>query len=277
MDMSQYMEAFLAETSEHLQSLNENLLKLEKEPADIEVLNEIFRSAHTVKGMAATMGFHQITELTHEMESTLALFKDGTMKVNSDHIDLLLRCLDALETMAKAVEDGNELTDEFHPLLDELQKARQADAQPSAATTSTAAAQDVATVQEKSVLQFNKYDVHVLQTAWQSGYQAYYASIALAPGTVMGSVRAYMVFKAIEEAGQIIKCDPPAEDIEEERFNGKFELMFVSQSQLDFFTAALDKISEIEVKDLHRIEPDQLQTAAEDVIDHKSAETKKRE
>ena len=71
MDTNQYMDMFLDESHEHLQSLNEGLLSLEENSEDVSVVNEIFRNAHTLKGMSATMGYNKIAELTHEMLSLI--------------------------------------------------------------------------------------------------------------------------------------------------------------------------------------------------------------
>ena len=97
MDVSQYMSIFLEEVMDNLQILNESLLKLEKNPQNIEKINEIFRIAHTIKGMAATMGFNKMTELTHKMEDVLSKFKDGELTANEEIVTVLFGCLDILE------------------------------------------------------------------------------------------------------------------------------------------------------------------------------------
>ncbi len=89
MDTNQYMEMFLEESREHLQSLNDGLLSLESNPGDLSVLNEIFRNAHTLKGMSATMGYNKIAELTHEMEDVLDLLRKEQLKVDEDIIDII--------------------------------------------------------------------------------------------------------------------------------------------------------------------------------------------
>ena len=106
MDTSQYMDMFLEEAMDNLQTLNESLLQLEQEPDNIDKVNEIFRVAHTIKGMAATMGFNKVTELTHKMEDVLSEFRDGQLKVTQDVVTVLFKCLDTLEQMIKNIEDG---------------------------------------------------------------------------------------------------------------------------------------------------------------------------
>ena len=108
MDTSQYMSMFLEESMDNLQTLNESLLQLEQEPDNIDKLNEIFRVAHTIKGMAATMGFTKMAELTHKMEDVLSKFRDGELKVTQKVVTVLFKCLDTLETMVNNISEGNE-------------------------------------------------------------------------------------------------------------------------------------------------------------------------
>ena len=102
-DMSQYKELFIEEAQENLQALNQVLLQLEKEPSNVEPLNEIFRLAHTTKGMAATMGYDNIAHLAHSMEDLLDELRQGTLEVEPRLFDLLFDCLDALGTMLEDV------------------------------------------------------------------------------------------------------------------------------------------------------------------------------
>ena len=106
MDTSQYLSMFLDESMDNLQSLNEALLNLEQNPNDIEMLNQIFRVAHTIKGMAATMGFTAMAELTHKMEDVLSNFREGKLEVSENVVTILFKCLDTLETMVNNIESG---------------------------------------------------------------------------------------------------------------------------------------------------------------------------
>ena len=106
MDTSQYLSMFLDESMDNLQTLNEALLNLEQNPNDIEMLNQIFRVAHTIKGMAATMGFTAMAELTHKMEDVLSNFREGKLEVSENVVTILFKCLDTLETMVNNIESG---------------------------------------------------------------------------------------------------------------------------------------------------------------------------
>lgn len=247
MDLSQYLDMFLAESKEHLDSLNNNLLLLEKEPGNIVILNEIFRSAHTLKGMAATMGFEQITELTHEMESTLMLFKEEKLSVNPEVMDVLLRCLDALEEMIKDPEAIDGQVNLSSQLITKLRALGETRCRQPASTG------DVA-LPESYPAEFNEYELSVLQAAEKSNYRAFYLKVGIAPGTVMKSVRAFMVFRSLEEVGQIIKCHPPVQDLEEEKFEDSFEMVLLSQKPPEQIAGILEKISEVIVLSLQQID-----------------------
>lgn len=118
MDMSQYLQIFIEEAKEHVQSLNECLLQIEKDPEDKDVLNEIFRVAHTIKGMAGTMGFTKMTKLTHDMENVLHAIRNDEIKVTTDLVDVLFKCLDALENYVNCiVSTGDEGDREYKSVI----------------------------------------------------------------------------------------------------------------------------------------------------------------
>ena len=121
MDTSQYLDLFIDETKEHLQSLNEHVLVLEKEPENEDTINEIFRAAHTLKGMSGTMGFVRMQRLTHDLENVFSEIRNGNMKVNEKLIDVLFRGLDALESyLAVISSEGNEGTEDNEDIINDL-------------------------------------------------------------------------------------------------------------------------------------------------------------
>jgi len=248
-DLTQYLDLFLAEAREHLESLSEHLLRLEKEPENKEIINEIFRSAHTLKGMAATMGFEQITELTHEMENALSLLKEEKVRVTPEVIDVLLRCVDLLEVMVRDLKEGKSESRFFQDLLEELQQL---------SSFAVESPQEVSSTATPSGLEFNEYDISVIQAAEENGYKAFYLKVGLAPGTVMKSVRAFMVFRNLEDIGQIIKCYPPAQDLEEERFEDEFEVVLLTQVSREKVSEVLEKISEVRVLALKELKTSEL-------------------
>ena len=121
MDVSQYLEIFLDETKEHLQSLNTQILELEQDSENMDTINEIFRAAHSLKGMAGTMGFKRMQNLTHDMENVFSEVRAGNIKVGPEMIDTLFQCLDALQEYTDNVKNSSdEGTNDNEPLIKAL-------------------------------------------------------------------------------------------------------------------------------------------------------------
>ena len=113
MDLSQYLEIFIDETKEHLQTLNDQVLIMEQDPENVDTVNEIFRAAHSLKGMAGTMGFKRMQRLTHDLENVFSEIRNGKMSVTPDIVDIVFKCLDALEGyLANIQETADEGTED---------------------------------------------------------------------------------------------------------------------------------------------------------------------
>jgi two-component system, chemotaxis family, sensor kinase CheA len=108
MDLSQFKEVFVSESKEHLVALNAALIELEKKPSNKEVLNDIFRVAHTLKGMSATMGYDKMTRLAHQMEDVLDSLRKGEAQARGNIVDVIFECFDKLENLIEEIESGVE-------------------------------------------------------------------------------------------------------------------------------------------------------------------------
>ena len=125
MDVSQYLSVLLDEAKEHLQSLNDNIMTLEQDPENEDCINEIFRSAHSMKGMAGTMGYTRMQNLTHDMEDVFSDVRAGKIKIKSADIDVLLQCLDAIQGYVDNItENQDEGTDEHKDIIKSLADIR---------------------------------------------------------------------------------------------------------------------------------------------------------
>lgn len=241
MDTSQYMSMFLEESMDNLQTLNDSLLELEQEPNDIDKLNEIFRVAHTIKGMAATMGFNEMAELTHKMEDVLSEFREGQLKVTEKVVTVLFKCLDTLEQMVNNISDGIQ----EDVAIDEIMKELEA-----VAEDKTEVKESVSTViEDKSdngKVELNEYDINVVKQAEDRGFHSYQLKITLSENTLLKSARAFLIFKSLEECGEIIKSIPNAEDIENENFEFEIDLIFLSTKDKNQIYEILMNISEVD-------------------------------
>lgn len=263
MDMSQYLNVFLEESREHLQKLNEALLELEGSPNCREILDEIFRSAHTLKGMSATMGFTKVAELTHDMENVLHKLRNGELTNSEKIIDLLFKSVDMLDNMIADIVNGGSGSLPIESLMAELKKCETGtgseNASPRPASLPVASPELLQTDPVKNTVisfEFNEYEKNLIKQAIDQGYQCYHLVVNIDPRCVMKSARAFMIFKNMEEIGEIIKTIPKVQDIEEEKFETSFDLIIISRESQDVVRKGLVTITEVtepEVKSITEV------------------------
>lgn len=243
MDTSQYLSMFLEESMDNLQTLNETLLELEQNPDDIDKLNEIFRVAHTIKGMAATMGFSKMAELTHNMENILSKFRDGELTADQYVVTILFKCLDTLEQMVNNISEDAQDTTDIQTLIKELTALTSKDTKEEEQLVSS------------EIIEFNEYDISVLKQASERGFNVFDIKIILDENTLLKSARAFLIFKSLEEAGgEIIKSNPSSEDIENENFEFEIEIVYITNRELN---ETLDLVnSNSEIKNVEVVEID---------------------
>ena len=253
MDVSQYLEIFLDETNEHLQNLNTQILSLEQDPENMDTINEIFRAAHSLKGMAGTMGYKRMQTLTHDMENVFSEVRNGNVKVNADMIDVLFQCLDALEEYNTCIrESSDEGTNDNGALIKRLNSIMSdggEEAQEKAAPAAQAkeAAQEISDETQKfRQIKLNETQQNVLKEADRQGKSVYGLTVKVQESCILKAARAFLVFKAIEETSEIIVSEPSSQDIEDEKFDLHFSLLIVSEENLGKILEAARSVSEIE-------------------------------
>ncbi|WP_282804686.1 chemotaxis protein CheA [Clostridium tetani] len=254
MDTSQYMSMFLEEAMENLQTLNDSLLQLEQEPEDSDKLNEIFRVAHTLKGMSATMGFNEIAELTHKMEDVLSEFRDGELKVTENVVTVLFKCLDTLEQMVNNIADDIDEEISIEGIIAELQDIKKGSEKGDIKEKAIEEHKEEIALNLDSDLNLNEYDKNIMKQAKNKGYNTYIIKVILSENTLLKSARAFLIFKSLEDAGEIVKSEPSAEDIESENFDFEINLMYVSKENEKEVYKILSGISEVEEVMLHKLE-----------------------
>lgn len=259
MDVSQYLEIFIDETKEHLQSLNEQLLVLEKEPENEETINEIFRAAHSLKGMAGTMGYKRMQRLTHDMESVFSEIRTGKMKVKAELVDVLFKGLDALEgyldgivnTSDEGTEDNEDIINALNRILKEgLGQATQPKAPAKVEGEKEVSAPVAVAVATESMaksvnLVLAEHEVRAVEKMREDGGNAYNITVYVQESCILKAARAFLVFKTLEDLGDIIKSSPEVQDIEDERFDLEFTLVFVTKESMDKVKNSILNVSEI--------------------------------
>ncbi|MCD3194062.1 chemotaxis protein CheA [Clostridium botulinum C] len=249
MDTSQYLSMFLEESIDNLQTLNESLLELEQEPDNIDKLNEIFRVAHTIKGMAATMGFNEMAELTHKMEDVLSQFRDGNLKVTQQVVTVLFKCLDTLEQMVNNISEGIDETVEVDSIIEKLQSIANGSeelVEEKEIQEENTLSNSVSSEESEFKNQINEYDINVVKQAVDKGFNAFYIKVVLDENTLLKSARAFLIFKSLEECGEIIKCMPSADDLESENFDFEIEMIYLTTKNNEEIYDILMDISEVD-------------------------------
>ncbi len=255
MDMNQYLDIFVEESREHLQSLNTCLLELEREPSETSMLPEIFRVAHTLKGMSGTMGFSRMQKLTHVMEDVLDALRNNRLKADAGTVDVLFQCLDALENYTnEIVATGNEGAEENADLVVALTAiltgggagtgSQQRKAAPEVPAITKAPVR-VETVGGTGVLALNQYDVSVLGKALQSGMNVLQIRVDLDKGCLLKAARAFIVFQILDRSAEVLKADPRVEDIEDEKFEYHFTVLVVTTESAAYFEKEINSVAEV--------------------------------
>ncbi|WP_129722475.1 chemotaxis protein CheA [Xylanivirga thermophila] len=269
MDNNQYLEVFIEEGEEHLQNLNQNILELEQNPEDTNIVNEIFRSAHTLKGMAATMGFNTMAELTHTMENVLDKVRNGQLSIDTAIVDTLFKCLDLLEDFVQnIIQTGQEGDND----TSEVQSRLQSFIGGKAVSTSNG---NIKVKDDKYMPKLDQYQISIINQGKEQGLNSYLIKVTLDKSCIMKTVRAYMVFKALEQLGEIVQSTPSAQDLENENFDDWFSVILLTQSKKDIVLSSINSISEISDISIIEFDPDKIATSTNKSVKNTSNNQKK--
>lgn len=256
MSNDKYRELFFDESDEYLERLNDCLLTLEKNPEEDSVLDEIFRAAHTLKGMAATMGYDTMTELTHKMENVFELFRNGEVDVTSDIVSLIFKCLDKLSEIIEdlRVEDYKE-----YDISDILGQLEQVSALP--------------TPLGDSQIEVTDSDLVVIRNAQDQGYHSYKIGVRISKDSMLKGARAFLVVNKLEQEGEIIDTLPHSEELEEGNFDDTFELIYISKLEENKVRKIVENNAEIEEVLIEKIKLED-RTHKEEILDHPKEDAK---
>ncbi|MDO3410680.1 chemotaxis protein CheA [Saccharibacillus sp. CPCC 101409] len=281
MDMNQYLSMFIDESNDHLQSLNEKMLELEGSPEDIGIVQVIFRSAHTLKGMAATMGFEDLAALTHQMENVLDLVRNDKLKMQNFIFDTLFKSLDALEAMVQDITQGGEGKADVSSIVASLQAIVRGEAPageaaapaPAAASSTPAAAPQQPApsadpsgpAMSKEQIQLDEFQHSILEQSLTAGHRVLYIEVSIREDCQLKAARAYMVFDLLERSGEVVKSHPSVQDIEQEKFDRSFSLYFITEKDPEQLRTMILNLSEIEDAKLASIDADTLKQLAAEI------------
>ncbi len=253
MDTNQYLEVFIDESNEHLQSCSESLLVLEQNPDNIEIVNDIFRNAHTLKGMSATMGFEDIADLTHKMENVLDAIRNHKIQVTAELLDVVFESVDHLEEMVSDISNGGDGKKDVTQTVEKLKRLESGESIENIETVVATSSETVTEVAESKLI-FDDFEQTVLEQSMEQGFSAYEINISLREDCLLKAARVYMVFEILEKLGEVIKSTPTVEKLEEEKFDTDFSVAFVTKENQDDLKQKLMKVSEVDVVNVQPVQ-----------------------
>ncbi|QOR68578.1 chemotaxis protein CheA [Cytobacillus suaedae] len=243
MDLNQYLEVFIEESKDHLQSCNEQLLLLEKNPENLTIVNEIFRSAHTLKGMSATMGYEDLASLTHQMENVLDAIRNKKIKVNPSILDVVFQAVDDLEQMVFSIAEGGDGKRNVVQVVEKLksiEKGEEINKEPAVTVKA----------ESGNKMIYDDFELTVLQQSKEQGFESYEITVSLREDCLLKAARVFMVFEILEQVGEVIKSTPSVELLEEEQFDQEFCVTIVSKEPSTDLQKRVMKVSEVENVDI---------------------------
>lgn len=270
MDTNQYLEVFIDESNEHLQSCSESLLVLEQNPDNIEIVNDIFRNAHTLKGMSATMGFEDIADLTHKMENVLDAIRNHKIQVTAELLDVVFESVDHLEEMVSDISNGGDGKKDVTQTVEKLKRLESGESIENIETVVATPSETVTEVAESKLI-FDDFEQTVLEQSMEQGFSAYEINISLREDCLLKAARVYMVFEILEKLGEVIKSTPTVEKLEEEKFDTDFSVAFVTKENQDDLKQKLMKVSEVDVVNVQPVQLKKMEMPS-DVVEKKVEE-----
>ncbi|MNW23594.1 Chemotaxis protein CheA [compost metagenome] len=268
MDMNQYLSMFIDESNDHLQSLNENMLQLESNPTDLGIVQIIFRSAHTLKGMAATMGFEDLASLTHQMENVLDLVRNEKLEMHEFIFDTFFKGLDALESMVQNIMEGGDGKADVSSIVASLQSIVSGDFKAAssavAEVAATGAPADATASYTNAGLELDQYQYSILEQSIREGHRVLYVQVMVSEESQLKAARAFMVFNVLENSGEVVKAYPSVQDIEQEKFDRGFSLYYITQKDAAELEKEIKGISEIEDAVLTLLDEESLRHMTEE-------------
>ena len=272
MEMGQYLEIFIEESKEHLQSCNEQLLLLEKNPHDLSIVNEIFRSAHTLKGMSATMGFEDLANLTHKMENVLDAIRNEKISVSPEILDVVFLAVDDLETMVESIASGGDGKKDVTEVIEKLHIIETGESPIVQSSAQQEIASTAEVVKEDLKNSYDQYEQTIIKQSLEQGFNCLELSISLRSDCLLKAARVFMTFEVLEKSGEIINSTPSVDQLEAEQFDSEFTVTLITQESAEEIKKKVMKVSEIEnvqiveIKDVERFHDETAQETKEEQI-----------
>jgi len=261
MDTSEYLGVFLDESREHIEVLYDQLLELEKKPSEKAVIDEIFRAAHTLKGMSATMGYNDLSSLTHKLENVFDAIKQEKTSVQPSMMDIMFEAVDMLNEMVEDIASGGNGSRDVKEIVEHLkgiengetkailESKQNTDSQQEHVETNLA-------INLKSIEFVDEYEMAILNQSVEQGFSNFEISVTLQKKCLLKGARVFMVFEVLEKLGEVVKAEPPVNELEEENFDQSFAVLLVSEESEKEIIEKINKVSEIESVEINKLTPE---------------------
>lgn len=256
MDTSQYLDVFIDESTEHLDVLYKQLLELEKHPNNKTIIEEIFRAAHTLKGMAATMGYQQLADLTHHLENIFDGIRYDKISVYTELVDVLFDSVDHLNAIVEDIAGGGEGQRDVSQIISYLEAIENGNEQVTSPLSTLTEENKTAQVNLQSIKSLDEFEITILNESSERGYANYEITVKLSENCLLKGARVFMVFEVLEQLGEVIKSEPSVNDLEEENFDLSFTVLLVSKQSKEEIKNKISKVSEIETITVHQFSVD---------------------
>ncbi|MFJ5622092.1 chemotaxis protein CheW [Peribacillus loiseleuriae] len=266
MDLNQYLEVFIEESKEHLQTCSEQLLELEKHPQDIGIVNEIFRSAHTLKGMSATMGYEDLANLTHKMENILDEIRNEKIQLSSEIFDVIFLAVDDLEAMVLSIAEGGNGKRDVREVVAKLEMIENGESPLSIGIAEVAAAVEMPISESVAKSVYDEFELTVLQQSKEQGFESYEIKVSLREDCLLKGARVFMVFEVLEKLGEIIKSTPSVDKLEEEQFDQSFCVTVVTKESVGALQKKVMKVSEVDEVIVSKLDLSELRVAINEEV-----------
>ncbi|MFC0301403.1 chemotaxis protein CheW [Virgibacillus soli] len=243
MDTTQYLDIFIDESTEHLDILSKQLLELEKNPKEKSIIEEIFRAAHTLKGMSATMGYQDLANLTHKLENVFDEIRYDRLQVEAHMIDVLFEAVDHLTAMVEDISAGGSGKRDIQSVAAHLEGIEKGEVH-------VPAEQEIKPVsldenEEAMINDLDEFERSILSESSERGFNNFKITVTLQEDCLLKAARVFMVFDILEKHGEVIKSYPSVQELEEEKFSNTFTVLHVSKASAKVMEEKINKVSEI--------------------------------
>ena len=249
------LKVFLQEVEDLLALLDEDIIRLEQEAGNTELLQEIFRAAHTLKGSSSMVGFQEMAHLTHEMEDLLDRVRKGTLAVTAELVDALLMSLDGLKVLKNDLAGGHETTLQLEPMVNALRAAAEAGAAKEEAAGDTVSI-DALVLGDPAV-------AARLDAGAAAGLSLLRVRVDIDPDTEWVAVRCFQLLNELSGRGEVIASSPSQQEIEQERVDHSLDVLIATQQPAADLQPPLEAVADVVAVEIEEWDgpSDEAQTA----------------